>query len=194
MYVLRNRSGPSSTDLIALEMWYRPGDHYVVASDAGKEDARSNGYTKVSTLGYVWPPPGSANATARFGLPSISRDDPAYTDQDYWHGRIWGPMIPLVYWGLEQYSSVEAKAATTGLVTQSRNLLLKNWRPQRNFVGGNSAAGQGGYVFENYGADTGEGFAYSSSATPLYSWGGLTGFIGLKHSGFYAPLGDNETP
>jgi hypothetical protein len=40
MYVLRNRSGPSATDLIALEMWYRPGDHYVVASDAGKEDAR----------------------------------------------------------------------------------------------------------------------------------------------------------
>ena len=42
------------------------------------------------------------------------------------------------------------------------------------------------YVFENFGADDGEGYAFSSSATPLYHWGALTGFIGLQSAGFYS--------
>ena len=45
------------------------------------------------------------------------------------------------------------------------------------------------YVFENYGADDGEGYSWTSSACPLYSWGGLTGFIGLQHAGFYSTNG-----
>ena len=32
-------------------------------------------------------------------IPSIARNDPAFGDQDYWRGRIWGPMNYLVYLG-----------------------------------------------------------------------------------------------
>ena len=33
-------------------------------------------------------------------IPAIARDDPAFQDQNYWRGRIWGPMNYLVYLGL----------------------------------------------------------------------------------------------
>jgi hypothetical protein len=57
---------------------------------SGLADAKANGYVKQETLGYVWPPPGSVPGVAsRYGLPSITKDDRAYVDQDYWHGRIW---------------------------------------------------------------------------------------------------------
>jgi hypothetical protein len=45
---------------------------------------------------------------------------------------------------------------------------------------------------ENYGADSGEGYEASSSATPFYSWGALAGFVGLQANGFYAPLEEEE--
>ena len=176
------------SNLVALEVWYKPGDHYTVASDAGKADAKMGGYQKVETLGFVWPAPGTANASSsRYPLPSISKDDPDYKDQDYWHGRIWGPMIQLVYWGLEQYQSETAKGAAAGLVAQSKALLMKEWQGS----GSDDVADPnpwGHLVFENYGADTGNGWEASSSATPLYSWGALTGFIGLQANGFYDPL------
>lgn len=132
-------------------------------------------------------------------------------------------MIQLTYWGLEQYSSPEARGAAAGLVQQSRALLLRNWLPEPHFTANDSAAGLGSYtlrtksrwrssrliaecflesklillvfcldcryVFENYGADDGEGYAWTGSACPLYSWGGLTGFIGLQHAGFYSTNG-----
>ena len=56
------------------------------------------------------------------------------------------------------------------------------------YGGYNSYAGSGRYVYENFGADTGEGYGYSSEAQPLYSWGALAGFIGMQANGFYAPL------
>eukprot|EP00041_Stephanoeca_diplocostata_P022284 m.529731 g.529731 ORF g.529731 m.529731 type:complete len:1108 (+) comp22020_c0_seq2:118-3441(+) len=185
MYVFKD---PGSV-LLALEQWYKSGDHYVVASDAGKADARAKNYTKVETLGYVYPPPGSSSVASRYGLPSISKDDADYKDQDYWHGRIWGPMVQLVYWGLEQYTSDVASGAAAGLVAQSKALLMKNWWGYAiaDPING-SFAGLGRNVFENFGANTGEGWSFSSSATPLYSWGALTGFIGLQANGFYTPL------
>ena len=153
-------------------------------------DARSRGYTKVQTLGFVWPAPGTENATSRYGLPSISKDDEGdnYALQDYWRGRIWAPMIQLVYWALEQYSGSvpEAGDAMDGLVAQSKALLMREWR---GYGGPNAYAGSGRYVYENFGADTGEGYGYSSEAQPMYSWGALAGFIGLQRHGFYAPLG-----
>jgi hypothetical protein len=80
----------------------------MVASLEGKIDAVAKGYTKMSTLGYIWPAPSDRNASySRYGLPSISREDVGqYDDQDYWHGRIWAPMVQLVYWGVEQYVSL----------------------------------------------------------------------------------------
>ena len=46
----------------------------------------------------------------------------------------------------------------------------------------------GRYVYENFGADTGEGYGYSSEAQPMYSWGALAGFVGLQANGFYGQV------
>ena len=37
-------------------------------------------------------------------VPSSPRNDPAFKDQNYWRGRIWGPMNFLVYLGLRNYN------------------------------------------------------------------------------------------
>ena len=192
-YAYASRGGDAAADLVELEVWHRaagplgPSDHYVVGSDGGKKDAQCSGYTKVASLGFIWPPPGSAKAVSRYGLPSISKDDPAYTDQNYWHGRAWSPMMQIVYWGLDQYNSTVATGALQGLVAQSKALLLKEWRGYSNPAMG-SFAGSGRYVYENFDADTAEGYGYSSEAQPMYSWGALAGFIGLQANGFYDPL------
>merc|ERR1711924_436045 len=100
MFVLPSRAGPAAASMVELQLWYKPelSDHYVVGSAEGKADARAKGYTQILSLGYVWPPPASANATSRYGLPSLSKDDVYYISQDYWRGRIWSPMIQLVFW------------------------------------------------------------------------------------------------
>ena len=77
-------------------------------------------------------------------------------------------------------------------MAQSKALMLHNWRPNPLIQSNSSAAGRGGYVFENYGADDGEGYTWTSSACPLYSWGGLTGFVGLQHAGFYSYRNDSS--
>ena len=52
----------------------------------------------------------------------------------------------------------------------------------------NGYTGTGRRVYENYGADTAEGYSFSSSAAPMYAWGALAGHIGLVHNGFYDAL------
>jgi len=94
-------------------------------------------------------------------LPSISRNDPAYSNQ-YWRGRIWGPMNCLVYMGLSNYNLPEARA---DLASKSSLLLLKTFRKNR-------------MVHENYNPDTGEG-----SSDDYYHWGGLLGFLSILEEG-----------
>jgi putative isomerase len=103
-------------------------------------------------------------------IPTISRDDSAYPDQDYWRGRIWGPMNLLVYLGLRKYNLSEACHA---LAKKSRDLLLKEWLAN-------------GHVHENYNADTGEGCDKKNSDA-FYHWGGLLGLIALIDSGHLPP-------
>jgi putative isomerase len=94
-------------------------------------------------------------------LPSIARNDPAYSDQEYWRGRIWAPMNFLVYLGLRNYDLPEAQ---TALVEKSKALLLKEWREH-------------GYVCENYCADTGAGGEEGGRSDRFYHWGGLLGLM-----------------
>lgn len=187
MYVLPVRAGPAASSLVELEVYYKPGDHYVIASEAGRADALSKGYSKIESLGYVWPAPGTANASSRYGLPSIAKDDHNYVLQDYWRGRIWTPMLQLVAWGLEEYPESEVvKGALSGLAQQSKALLLRDWL---GFESRDGYSGTGRRVYENYGADTAEGYSYSSSAFPMYAWGALAGFVGIRsEGGFYGPL------
>jgi hypothetical protein len=100
-------------------------------------------------------------------LPTIARNDPAYPDQNYWRGRIWGPMNFLVYLGLRQYDLPRARK---DLAEKSKNLLLKEWIEK-------------GHVHENYHGDTGEGCNMPNSDA-FYHWGGLLGVMALIEEGF----------
>jgi len=95
-----------------------------------------------------------------FVLPSIARSDPAYKDQNYWRGRVWGPMNYLVYLGLRNYN---LPAARKDLAAKSLNLFLSEWNSN-------------GHVHENYNATLGQGDDVTSSDR-FYHWGALLGFI-----------------
>jgi len=95
-----------------------------------------------------------------FVLPSIARSDPAYKDQNYWRGRVWGPMNYLVYLGLRNYNQ---PAARQDLAAKSLNLFLREWNSN-------------GHVHENYNATLGQGDDVTSSDR-FYHWGALLGFI-----------------
>lgn len=95
-----------------------------------------------------------------FVIPSVERDDPAFKDQNYWRGRIWGPMNYLVYSGLMNYDDA---AARSEFARKSYELFAKEWREK-------------GHVHENYNAMTGEGDDVTSSDR-FYHWGALLGYI-----------------
>ena len=101
-------------------------------------------------------------------IPSISRNDPAYPDQAYWRGKIWGPMNFLVYLSLRNYGLSEA---VKDLTEKSKALLMKNWLEQ-------------GFVCENYCADTGIGGERQDSDR-YYHWGGLLGMPALMETGYF---------
>ncbi len=93
-------------------------------------------------------------------IPSIARDDPAFKDQNYWRGRIWGPMNYLVYLGLRNYNEPEVRRQ---FAEKSYALFLQEWR-------------KNGHVHENYNGITGNGDDVSSSDR-FYHWGALLGYI-----------------
>jgi glycogen debranching enzyme len=95
-----------------------------------------------------------------WAIPSIERSDPAFRDQEYWRGRIWGPMNYLVYLGLLNY---DQPAARRQLAQRSLALFSKEW-------------GENGHVHENYNAVTGSGDDVSSSDR-FYHWGALLKLI-----------------
>ena len=93
-------------------------------------------------------------------IPSIARNDPAFPDQQYWRGRIWGPMNYLVYLGLLNYQNPSARGA---FAKKSYDLFLKEWTEK-------------GHVHENYNATNGTGDDVSSSDR-FYHWGALLGYV-----------------
>jgi putative isomerase len=99
-------------------------------------------------------------------MPSIARNVPGYGDQNYWRGRIWGPMNFLVYLGLRNYDLKDARA---DLVERSARLLMKSWQSDRA-------------IYENYNANTGAGNDVRSSDA-YYHWGALLGVIDLLDHG-----------
>ncbi len=101
-------------------------------------------------------------------IPSIARNDPAFSDNSYWRGRIWAPMNFLVYMGLRNYDLPEARKILAG---KSKKLILKEWL-------------ENGRVHENYNSVTGVGGDVRNSAG-FYSWGGLLGFIPLIEEGYW---------
>ena len=91
-------------------------------------------------------------------LPSISRDDPAFPDQQYWRGSIWPPMNYLVLQGLRRY----------GFYEQARTLAL---RGARMFLEDARATGM---CRENFDARTGQGHGRRfQSWGPLFALGAV---------------------
>ncbi len=103
-------------------------------------------------------------------IPSIAMNDPAFKDQEYWRGRIWGPMNFLVYLGLKNYDLPEARKI---LAEKSNRLMMENVKLN-------------GYIYENYNAITGnvkdpaEGKRMGDN---YYHWGALLGFLELMETG-----------
>jgi hypothetical protein len=93
-------------------------------------------------------------------IPSIERNDAAFHDQNYWRGRIWGPMNYLVYLGLANYDDAQVRKE---FAQKSYNLFLKEWGEKR-------------HVHENYNAITGTGDDVTSSDR-FYHWGALLGYV-----------------
>lgn len=93
-------------------------------------------------------------------IPSIERDDPAFHDQNYWRGRIWGPMNYLVYLGLSNYDDPQVRQE---FAQKSYALFLKEWTENR-------------HVHENYNAITGTGDDVRNSDR-FYHWGALLGYV-----------------
>jgi hypothetical protein len=100
-------------------------------------------------------------------MPSIARNVPGYQDQNYWRGRIWGPMNFLAYLGMRNY---DLGPARTDLAERSHKLLMKSWQTDRS-------------IYENYNSITGAGNDVSSSDA-YYHWGALLGVIGLMEQGY----------
>ncbi|MGL4629925.1 MAG: MGH1-like glycoside hydrolase domain-containing protein [Leadbetterella sp.] len=104
-------------------------------------------------------------------FPSISKNDPAYKDQEYWRGRIWAPMNFLVYLGMLNYDMPEARKIVS---EKSNKLMMDNLNIN-------------GWIFENYNGITGnvsdqeEGRKYGDN---YYHWGALLGFIALIENNF----------
>ena len=96
----------------------------------------------------------------QYVMPSIARNDPAFTDQNYWRGRIWGPMNYLVYLGLRNYDDPKTRQE---FAQKSFELFLKEWTEK-------------GHVHENYNAMTGTGDDVTNSDR-FYHWGALLGYI-----------------
>jgi putative isomerase len=93
-------------------------------------------------------------------IPSIERDDPAFHDQNYWRGRIWGPMNYLVYLGLRNYDEPQVRSQ---FAAKSYALFLREWTQNR-------------HVHENYNAITGTGDDVRNSDR-FYHWGALLGYV-----------------
>ncbi len=92
-------------------------------------------------------------------LPTISRDDPLFPQQQYWRGTVWPPINYLVYQGLKAYGF---DAVATELADKSLSLFLRSWE---NFQ----------VCPENFDSRTGE-----AGAQRYQSWGPLMALIALE--------------
>ena len=61
----------------------------------------------------------------KYVIPSIARNDPAFPDQFYWRGSIWGPTNYLVYEGLKRY---KFDRTAFQVAQKSYDLFMDDWR------------------------------------------------------------------
>jgi len=94
-----------------------------------------------------------------FVLPTISRDDRAFKDQQYWRGTIWPPTNYLVYEGLKAYGF---DLIAADFARKSTDLFLRQWKNYQ-------------LCPENFDSRTGE-----AGGQRYQSWGPLFALIGVE--------------
>jgi len=95
-------------------------------------------------------------------LPTISRDDPAFDDQQYWRGSIWPPMNYLVLQGLRRYGFDELASELA-------------WRSALMFLADRRRTG---FCRENFDARSGRGRGHRfQSWGPLFALGAIEEFV-----------------
>lgn len=125
------------------------------AASASQADAMVRGYVvNPVKFGGTWP------------LPSVPRDDPAFPDQVYLHGRVWAPLNFLTYLGLKRYGR---RPEAAHLAERSVTMFTQNWEQRHG-------------VFENYSALTGLG-GDVPLCDPMCAWSGLLVLMGLMEAG-----------
>jgi len=92
-------------------------------------------------------------------LPTISRGDPSFKDQQYWRGTIWPPTNYLIYQGLKAYGF---DAVASEFAQKSAEMILRTWE---NFQ----------ICPENYDSRTGE-----AGGERFQSWGPLFALIAVE--------------
>jgi putative isomerase len=97
----------------------------------------------------------------RWGVPSVARSDPAFSDNVYWRGRIWPILNWLVWLGLKRNGLVHAAET---LRKKSHDLFAASWRSR--------------LAPENFSAVTGKGLDQPDT-DPFYSWTALLPLMSL---------------
>lgn len=115
-----------------------------------------------------------------FAMPSISRADDHFRDNNYWRGRTWGPLNYLVHSALSESAYTQPVEGAAGggaalatlvnatrarLCRQGLNVLQPQWRAWR-------------HVGENYNSTNAQ-ICDVGNANPYYHWGALLGFTAL---------------
>ncbi len=95
----------------------------------------------------------------KYVIPTIARDDPAFADQFYWRGTIWGPTNYLVYEGLNRY---RFDKVALEYAEKNYDLFMDDWR-------------QNQHDDEQYHAWGGNG-----GGDIHYTWGALLCLAGLE--------------
>jgi putative isomerase len=96
----------------------------------------------------------------RFGLPSVSRDDPAHKDNVYWRGRIWPILNWLVWQGLRRAGE---RDAASKLAQRGWTMFEAEWKEKR-------------LCPENYNANSGAGLDQPDT-DGFYSWSALLPYM-----------------
>jgi len=103
-------------------------------------------------------------------LPTVSRQDPVFFEQTYWHGTIWGPVNYLVFQGVKRYAPPQV---ITAFAQKSVRIFMDSWLAN-------------GYCGENFLSTDG-----TVRGNHNYTWGALMCLVGLES---IIDIGDDGIP
>ncbi len=99
-----------------------------------------------------------------FPLPSVSRDNPAFPENSYYRGRIWGEQVHMVVEGLHRYGMYEEAYELTRRLLE---MYLREWE-------------QHSHSHENYNSVTGEGDDVKNATCDYAALGGIMAFAAIQ--------------